>query len=103
VSTKPALRAVDHGGVAFVEHAHLAALAEEMLKQGNSWTTPFQPSQGGWWGQLSGALDPVICTRAERECASISYDPGEDSLWCRHCWAVIFGGNHTFRSAALGV
>jgi hypothetical protein len=78
------------------EYAHLELLVEALVAGGNGVETPFSPSQGGMWCLMSQPLDESLCTRAAIDNPSITFDRVDDSLFCKHCWAVVYGSRHRF-------
>ena len=79
------------------EHQHLVTLVSELVAAGNSVRTDFQPSQGGLWCQLAAPLDPSICASAVQQSEWLQFDAEDDSMFCRHCWTIVYGGAHDFR------
>lgn len=75
--------------------AHLDVVAEVLATHGNPRRTTFQPSQGGWWCSMVGRLHPHLARGFVTADPRLDYDETGDVLSCRHCWASIFGGEHT--------
>lgn len=82
--------------------AHLGSAVEAFVRAGNrELANGFRPTQGGWECTLAHPLDPSVAAELVAVDDRLAFDPHADELVCRHCWAVILGGDAVTRASSL--
>lgn len=59
---------------------HLEAVIDELVAAGIPRSTPFAPSQGGWWCSMSKPLDPDVARRIVASDARLTYEESNDTI-----------------------
>lgn len=83
--------------------SHLLPLVEALLDAGNELlphpasTAAFRPSQGGYYCAMTGPLHFDAVRDLPRR-AEVQFDETNDSIFCRHCWTIIYGAHYRPRS-----